>query len=79
MNMVRGESFVTWRNFWCGNILDVEKLDMWRNFGYTEILEQRFFVMEKFGMWRIDNTRQRKLCKTLRGPLESESWTLHVT
>ena len=27
----------------CGDILDVEKLYMWRNFGSREILEWKFF------------------------------------
>ena len=61
MDMVRGENFVIRKFFWFRDILDVEKVDMWRHFGCREIIEWRnfgygeIFDMEKFGMWRIDN------------------------
>ena len=43
-DIVRGEFSVMWRNFRCGDILDVEKFWMWRNFTCGDILDVEKFV-----------------------------------
>ena len=48
-NIVRGDFFVIWRNFRCGDILDGEKFQRWRTFRYTEICDVEIFFWCNFG------------------------------
>ena len=50
--MVHGENFVIRRNFWFRDILDVEKVDTWRNFGCRDIIEWRNFGYGEVWKWR---------------------------